>query len=139
MNVQPDNYPFAGNPRIYRAVAMPNGDARFGIAGPLVLVIEQRKHCVDKPRLLTRAEAEGLRDELDAALRAFDLAKGFAETVACELGDPDRPRAYHGAWPIRSHPTLADVADPASGSAAVGEKDASSSAAVGAPERSEAV
>ena len=126
MTMQPDNYPFAGNPRIYRAVAMPNGDARFGIAGPLVLVIEQRKYCVDKPRLLTRAEAEGLRAELDAALRAFDLAKDFVRVVAQEM--VDRPRAYDGPWPIRSHPTLADVADPTSGSAAVG-----------APERSEAV
>jgi hypothetical protein len=107
MNVQPDNYPFAGNPRIYRAVAMPNGDARFGIAGPLVLMIEQRKYCVDKPRLLTRAEAEGLRNELDAALRAFDLAKDFVRVVAEEM--VDRPRAYHGPWPTRSHPTLADA------------------------------
>ncbi len=93
-------YPFAGHPRTFLVAAIPNGDARFGEAGPLVLVVEQRKHCVDKPRLLTRAEAAQLREQLDAALAVFDLAPALAAE--------ERPRPYLGPYPIRGA-TLADV------------------------------
>ena len=98
-------YPWAGNPRLFRAVAMPNGDARFGVAGQLVFVAEQRGHCTDRPKYLSRTEAEQLRDELSAALRCFDVAKDLARDVAAEIGD--RPRAYTGPYPIRGK-TLAD-------------------------------
>jgi hypothetical protein len=107
------SYPYAGNPRTFRAVAMPNGDARFGVAGPLVFLAEQRasasssgavgrEEFVDRPKFLTRDEAEQLRDELGAALRCFDLAKELARDVAA------LPRAYRGPYPIRDHGTLAD-------------------------------
>lgn len=99
------SYPYAGNPRVFRAVAMPNGDAQFRVEGPLVFLCEQRGGCQDRPKFLSRAEAEQLRDELSAALRCFDVAKDLARDVAAEIGD--RPRAYTGPYPIRGK-TLAD-------------------------------
>ena len=98
-------YPWEGNPRRFVAVAMPNGDGRFGVLGELVFLSEQRGHCVDRPKYLSRAEAEQLRDELTAALRAFDAAKDLARDVAAEIAE--RPRAYTGPYPIRGK-TLAD-------------------------------
>lgn len=98
-------FPFAGNPRTFRAVAMPNGDARFGIEGQLVFLCEQRKHCVDRPKYLTRAEAEQLHAELGHALAAFALAKDFAGSIAAEVG----ARASTAPYPIHDHRTLAET------------------------------
>ena len=95
-------YPWAGNPRTFRAVAMPNGDKRFSIEGELVFLCEKRGHCVDRRKFLSRAEAEALRDELSAALRCFDVAKELAADVAA------LPRACTAPFPIRGA-TLADV------------------------------
>ena len=103
---QDHSYPWEGNPRRFVAVAMPNGDARFGVAGQMVFLSEKRGQCVDRPKYLSRDEAAQLRDELTAALRAFDAAKHLARDVAVEIAD--RPRAYTGPYPIRGK-TLAEV------------------------------
>jgi hypothetical protein len=100
------SHPWAGHPRTFRAVAMPNGDARFGVAGPLVFLCEQRGGCVDRPKYLSRAEAEQLRDELNAALAAPDLARQLSQDIAAAIAE--RPRAYTGPYPIRGA-TLAEV------------------------------
>jgi hypothetical protein len=104
MTQRDPSQPHAGNPRRFVAVAMPNGDAQFGVDGPLVFLTEQRGLCQDRPKFLTRAEAEQLRDALSAALQAFDLAKDLAHAVA----GVDRPVAYTGPYPIRGK-TLAEV------------------------------
>jgi hypothetical protein len=92
------SHPWAGNPRVFRAAAMPNGDARFGIAGELVFLCEKRGHCTDKVKYLSRAEAEQLRGEIDNALKAFDLARGLAVSVASR-----------SPYPFRDHRSLAEV------------------------------
>lgn len=108
-------YPFAGHPRTFRAVAMPNGDARYGIEGQLVCLCEQRgsgsssgavgrSGGVDKVRYLSRAEAEQLHAELGHALAAFDLAKDLAGSIAAEIG----ARASSAPYPFRDHRTLAE-------------------------------
>ncbi len=86
------SHPYAGNPRQFVAVAMPNGDAQFGVDGQLVFLCEQRGGCQDRPKFLTVAEAEQLRAALDDALRTFPMAKTMAS--------PDFPRAYRA--PTRS-------------------------------------
>ncbi len=91
--------------RQFSAFARPCGDAAFGIAGPLVEVHERRKHCLEKVRVLTRAEAEQLHAELGAALRAFALAKDFAGGIASETG----ARASTAPYPFRDHRTLEEV------------------------------
>ncbi|MEQ5789060.1 hypothetical protein J3454_14280 [Erythrobacter sp. NFXS35] len=95
------SHPYAGNPRKFAAAAMPNGDARFGVEGPLVFLSEQRGGCVDRPKILTKAEAEQLRDQLDSALRAFGMAESMAEGFAA--------RPASGPYPFRDHRTLADL------------------------------
>lgn len=102
------SHPYAGNPRRFVAVAMPNGDAMFGIEGQLVFLTEQRGQCQDRPKFLTRAEAEQLRDALDAALQSFGMAAAMSEFFAEREADDDRPRAYTGPYPIRGS-TLAEV------------------------------
>jgi hypothetical protein len=106
-NIDPA-YPYAGNPRRFVSVAMPNGDAMFGIEGQLVFLTEQRGQCQDRPKFLTRAEAEQLRDALDAAIRSFGMAAAMSEHFAERDADPDRPRAYTGPYPIHGM-TLAEV------------------------------
>lgn len=105
---QDQSYPYAGNPRVFAAVAMPNGDAQFGVHGPLVFLSERRGGCVDRPKFLTRAEAEQLRDALHDALRSF----GHAAALAARSDPPPEtkcaPCAYLGPYPIRDHGTLAD-------------------------------
>jgi hypothetical protein len=104
---RPDPYlPWAGNPRRFYAVAMPNGDATLGIEGHLVFLQERRVGVKEPGSVLTRAEAEDLHAELGRALGAFALAKDLAREIAAEIGD--RPRAYTGPWPIRGK-TLAEV------------------------------
>lgn len=103
-------FPFAGNPRTFRAVAMPNGDARFGVEGQLVFLCEQRGHSTDKVKYLSRAEAEQLHAELGHALAAFSLAKDFAGGIAAEIG----ARASTAPYPFRDHRTLAEVSADAS-------------------------
>lgn len=93
-------YPWQGNPRRFLAIAMPNGDRRFGIEGELVFLSEKRGHCRDRLKFLSRAEAEQLRDEINAALRAFDAAKEMATAIACRA-----------PYPFRDHRTLAEVDD----------------------------
>jgi len=94
--MKPDGaYPWAGRPRTFMAAAMPQGDRAAGVAGPLVFISERRAGAQDRPRYLTPDEARALRDEIDGALRAFDLARDLAEAVA-----------YRGPWPIKSHRTL---------------------------------
>ena len=103
-------YPWSNQPRRFHAFAKPNGDARFGIAGQLVCLAEQRGHCVDRVKYLSRAEAEELRDELSAALRAFDLAKELARAVVSALPSAVACRA---PYPFRDHRTVAELpADP---------------------------
>lgn len=94
------SHPYAGNPRQFVAAAMPNGDALFGVEGPLVFLCEQRGGCQDRPKFLTIAEAEQLRVALDDALRTFARAEAMA--------DLERPRAYTGPYPIRGA-SLAEV------------------------------
>ncbi len=103
-------YPFKGNPRVFRAVAMPNGDAHYGIEGPLVFLCEQRGHCQDRPKFLSLAEARQLHAALGQALGTFAVGAALAE-------DGDRPRAYTGPFPIRG-PSLAEVDALAQGEAA---------------------
>lgn len=106
---RPDPYlPWAGNPRRFYAIAMPNGDKRLGIEGQLVFVQEQRVGLKEPGNILTRAKAEALHAELGRALRAFDLAKEMAIEVAAEVGAAERPSAYLGPYPIRGK-TLAEV------------------------------
>lgn len=111
MHDQLINYPWAGKPRTFRAVAMPNGDARLGVAGQLVLLVEQREGAQDRPRFLTRAEAEQLRDELDAGLRAFDLAKDLAREVVGPTAALLEAKgiACRAPYPFRDHRTLAEA------------------------------
>jgi hypothetical protein len=98
-------YPYAGNPRQFLAVAMPNGDARFGIEGPLVFLSEKRGSCTDRPRFLSRGEAEQLRDALDAALQTFDVGRVLSAIV----GDADDcPKPARAPYPFRDHRTLAE-------------------------------
>lgn len=101
---RPDPYlPWPGKPRRFYAIAMPNGDARIDarITGPLVFVKENRVGVKQPGSILTRAEAEQLRDELTRALGTFSLAEELA-------ADADRPRPYLGPYPIRG-PSLADI------------------------------
>lgn len=98
------DYPFAGHPRQFVAAAMPNGDARSGVAGPLVFVCEQRGGCIDRPKYLSRAEAEQLHSALGVALRTFARAAEMAQPGR----NSDAPAAYLGPYPIRDHGTLAD-------------------------------
>lgn len=117
-----DSYPFAGNPRMFRAVAMPNGDARYGIEGQLVFVCEQRGGCVDRPKFLSRAEAEQLHAALDAALRTFALGAELAAdpdraSSGSAVGEQERARPYLGPYPIRGK-TLAEIDAEARGEAA---------------------
>lgn len=92
--------PWPGNPRRFYAVAMPNGDARLGIEGQLVYLKEHRVGAKEPGSILTRAEAEQLRDELTIALRTFRVARALAA--------PDGPRPYLGPYPVRGT-TLADT------------------------------
>lgn len=107
------SYPYASDERDFSAMAMPQGDRRNGVAGPLVQIIERRRHCIDKVRMLTQAEAAALHFELGEALRAFDLAKQLAADVvaascSAALGRQDTPRAATAPYPFRDHGTLAD-------------------------------
>lgn len=96
--------------RTFRAVAMPNGDARAGLEGPMVQIIEylkvEKRRGVFAVRVLTIAEAAQLRDALDAALAAPALARELAAGIATELSE--RPRAYTGPYHIHGG-TLAEV------------------------------
>lgn len=101
-------HPYASKRRVFHAVAMPQGDLQFGVAGPLVQVMQYQDadddvpgYAINRLMIFTRAEAQQLRDQLGAALRAFDL-------LAEQAGVPDHPRPYHGPYPIRDHGTLAD-------------------------------
>lgn len=91
-----------GAGRDFRAFARPQGDPAAGITGPLVEVQERCEGFLARVRLLPIAEATQLRDELDAALRAFTLARELAEGVA------GLPRADSAPFPLRGV-TLADV------------------------------
>ena len=134
-------HPYAGVPRVFRASAMPQGDRRFGVEGPLVSVREyygaasssaavgQQERSAVRERLWSRAEAAQLRDELNAALRALDVAEMMAEAAeridigrlhseALELEiktevifaeRTERPRAFTGPYPIRTGGTIAEV------------------------------
>jgi len=113
MSEQP--YPWANAPREFRANAMPAGDLKNGVPGPIVAVREYIKGAGRggsirtvkiNERLYSRAEAIMLRDGLNAAIRAFELAERLAQDVAFEVAGA--PRAYQGPWPIRGQ-TLADV------------------------------
>ncbi len=68
--------PWPGKPRRFYAVAMPNGDRRVDARGDgeLVFLKENRVGTQEPGSYLTRAEAQQLRNELDAALAVFDLA-----------------------------------------------------------------
>jgi len=92
------DHPWMGKPRRFVAMAMPNGDGRFGVEGELVQVVESGGGAVDRLRLLSRAEAEQLRGELAAALRAFDVGEAIT----------GRPCAVRWRYPF-DHPTLAEV------------------------------
>lgn len=94
-------YPFAGHPRRFTAVAMPNGVARFGVDGPLVMVVERASNGGhERTRYLSRDEAEEMADQLRGALRVFDLAPRLVEGLA--------PRACRAAYPF-VHRSLAEV------------------------------
>lgn len=101
-----NEYPWAGRPRKYSALAMPNGERRFGVSGPIVSVRETYSSG-ERERLYSREEAAQLRDELSAALRAFDVAEELAGGVIAEIAA--RPRAHTGHYPIRTGGTLAEV------------------------------
>ncbi len=94
--------PWPGKPRRFYAVAMPNGDKRVDVRvdGELVFLKELRVGVQEPGCILTRAEAEQLRDELNTALRTFRVAR--------VLASDDAPRAYLGPYPIRGA-TLADT------------------------------
>ena len=92
---------YAGHPRRFVAAAMPQGDPAFGVAGPLVFLVEQRGEQQDRPKFLTCEEAAQLRDQLDAALRAFSLGAALA-------APSERPVAAVG-YPFRGHRTVAEL------------------------------
>lgn len=109
------DYPWANAPRRYYANAMPSGDPKNGVPGPIVAVREHTQgagrggalRTVEiKEKLYSKDEAEQLRDELNRALRAFELAERLARDVAYEVAGA--PRAYPGPWPIKGK-TLAEV------------------------------
>ena len=94
---------YAGHPRRFIAAAMPQGDVAFGVAGPLVQVVQLAVvpgHKVESLMMFTREEAAQLRDQLDAALRAFSLGAA----LVCQN---ERPVAAVG-YPFRGHRTVAD-------------------------------
>lgn len=93
-------YPWSGNPRQFSAVAMPNGDAQYGIEGQLVMLTEKRRHCVDRQKVFSRDEAEQLVAELQTALRTFDVASELATAIGCSA-----------PYPFRDHRTVAEVED----------------------------
>ena len=112
----PRDYPWAGHPRQFSVLAMPNGDDRYGVVGPILQVIERRGEMVPGLKLLSRAEAEQLRDELCRALAALELAEDMAEPgVPVDAGgwptEPigGAPRAYTGPWPNPDFRSLAAV------------------------------
>jgi hypothetical protein len=88
---------------------MPNGDARFKIKGQLVFLKEQRIGINEPRRILTRAEAEQLRDELNAALRAFDVAKYFAREIVGPTAALLEAKACRSPYPFRDHRTLQET------------------------------
>ncbi|GAA3794708.1 hypothetical protein GCM10022600_15150 [Qipengyuania pelagi] len=115
-----EDYPWLGQPRWYSATAMPNGDARHGVEGQLVMLTEYRSSSIEavgakrlrgapsdqigalpKIKLLSRGEAEGLLRELQGALRTFDRAERMAAG--------DAPGVARGPYPFRDHRTLAEV------------------------------
>lgn len=96
---QETSHPYAGRPRRFLALAMPNGDQRCGVEGPLVMLIEKRASGPDKLRMFTRDEAAQLARELEHALGAFEVAKDLAGAVACR-----------SPYPFRDHRTMAEIA-----------------------------
>jgi hypothetical protein len=109
----PQAYPWAGQPRTFLAVAMPNGEARFGVVGELVFLSERRAGDADKVKILSRAEAENLRDELVRALATFDHAAALCGAA----------RPAPAAFPYRTHRTLAEVDAGAAGSDGIGQEE----------------
>ena len=86
--------------RNFRASVAMEGDPAIGVPGPLVMVDERTpgKGEIVRCQVMTRAEAEALRNALNGALRLIDAAA---------VAEADRPTAYPGPWPIRGA-TLAD-------------------------------
>ena len=76
-DVVPVDYPWKGAPRIFSAIAMPQGDRRLGVEGQMVLVIEDRRAALPKERLLSRDEAADLHRQLGAALKVFEVGEAF--------------------------------------------------------------
>lgn len=68
----------------FHAVAMPNGDARYGLAGPLVMLSETystrayMRGAKSSRRYLSREAAEALMSELQRALSTFNRAARMA-------------------------------------------------------------
>lgn len=106
-SVPAEDYPWLGQPRQYSAIAMPNGDARYGVEGQLVMLREYRCTPSDKfgaqpkIKLLSRGETEALVRELQGALRTFDRAEWMAAGEA--------PGVARGPYPFHDHRTLAEV------------------------------
>lgn len=99
-SVPAENHPWLGQPRAFSAIAMPNGDARYGVEGQLVMLSEHRG-AQPKIKLLSRGETEELVRELQGALRTFDRAERMASG--------DAPGVARGPYPFRDHRTLAEV------------------------------
>lgn len=98
--VTPVDYPWAGQPRRFSALAMPAGDPSFGVKGELIQVHIYRGGGDPKLQMLSRGEAEQLSAELRGALRCFDHARALAEGLA--------PRGCIAPYPF-DHPSLAEV------------------------------
>lgn len=93
--------------RIFEAVASPKAPHDVQIDGPCVTLMMCSLNEVRSVQVLRRCEAEDLRDQLDAALRALDAGARF-DAEAAEAG-PARP--HRGPWPMRNHRTLAEIDD----------------------------
>ena len=104
-HIHDEDYPWLGNPREFAAMAMPSGDARVGVEGQLVQLVERRGNGPAKIRMLSRGEATRLHRELESAARAFAVGEAF-DAFRPDLLAQGEPVASIAGFPCAGHRTL---------------------------------
>lgn len=90
--------------RTFMGLAMPNGEPQLGVTGPRVMLIECEGGRIRRQIPFTPEEAEACARALLHAVREINAALAM-------LAESGEPMAYRGPYPIRSHRTLAEMAD----------------------------
>ncbi len=91
--------------RTFEAVGSPKAPHGVQIDGPCVSILTMSLNEIRSVQMLRRCEAEDLRDQLNAALRAIAVGERF-DADAAEAGSA---RSHRGSWPMRNHRTLAQA------------------------------